>query len=130
MTWGVVRWVCSVLPQSKRELLKQILSEVRNMAGKIDDFNAELQQVGVDIGKHLDDLDGSITVEINTARTQITDSLTVTGATDAQIQAANDALRALDTAVSSRIDTTKSRVDAAFVDAAFPASAPAAPAAS
>ena len=96
------------------------------MSAKMDDLNAQIQQVGVDVGKHLDDLDSSIGAEIDNARTQITNSLTNTGATDAQIQAAQDALRALDTAVGGRIDTTKSKVDAAFPAPANVAGAPAA----
>ena len=79
---------------------------------KIDDLVAQITQFSTDVGTHLDALDASIASEITAAEAAIAAALKNTGATDAQVQAAMDALTSTATAISGHVDSAKANVDA------------------
>lgn len=103
------------------ETLKFITEREKKIMAAIDDLQAQVAQTATDVGAHLDALDTSISTEIANAQAAITAAMNASGATPAQIKVVQDALTALDTSLGTRVDATKTKVDAAF-----PATPPAA----
>jgi hypothetical protein len=101
--------------------LAAVLTGQEKIMAAIDDLQAQVAQTATDVGAHLDALDASISTEITNAQAAITAALSGTGATPAQIKIVADALTALDTSLGTRVDTTKTKVDAAFPTPATPA---------